>query len=167
MNVNISQWFSSISLPSHGRGHRFNPCRAHHFQGLSGPLGKYWRGIGALTLSIATLATPAHADPLADLVAVHVQMRAGSYAPQTEWVPASGDPLTGDCKGWSLWGRNELARLGIPSVVFIGPDPYIPGGWHAVVCTAIIRGRWTCLDRRESTLQALAAYGPGWRIAGQ
>lgn len=119
-----------------------------------------------LALTIALFAMPALADPLEVLETVHAEMRAGSYAPQTEWAPASGDPLTGDCKGWALWGRDRLKALGIPSVVFVGPDPYIPGGYHAVVCTAAL-GRWTCLDRRETTLQALPAYGPGWRIAGQ
>src|SRR5256885_2056925 len=24
-------WHSGSALPSHGRGHRFDPCRAHHF----------------------------------------------------------------------------------------------------------------------------------------
>lgn len=108
---------------------------------------------------------PAYAGDISDLIDVHAQMRAGRYVSDMErfgvsdkWVIADG---AGDCEDWALWAMHELMARGWPReklfIIKLRTQPVN----HAVLC---VRGKLrtadaVCLDKRESGLVPMTAYG--------
>jgi len=101
---------------------------------------------------------------IADLIAVHAELRALGGIPPHSWPLRDG---VWDCEDKARWARAALEARGWPRErlgIYLGLDMW--GRPHAVLCAAGATGTAgepICLDRIWNAVTPLSAYGEGWR----